>query len=138
MKSRERGGTLVEFAIGWPIALLVVLAAVQVAVWGTESYAARSAALAGARVGSVVGGTPSSASSTTVRALAPSLIAVAPAAWCPGQSSSAPQVWVCATDLGTAMQVDVGGSVPGLVPLVPGTALALHAHVVMQKEAYSK
>jgi hypothetical protein len=47
-------------------------------------------------------------------------------------------VWVCARDLGAAIQVDVGGAVPALVPLVHESGLPLHAHVVIQKEAFAR
>ena len=134
----HRGSTLVEFAIAWPIALLIVLAAVETAVWGTEMYAARSASLAGARAGSVTGGTAAIASAVALGSLAPSLVGVTAGSWCPGQSSASPTVWVCATDLGAAMQVDIGGSVPALVPVGLGAGLPLRAHVVLQKEAYTK
>jgi hypothetical protein len=134
----QKGSTLAEFAVGWPVALLIVLAAVETAVWGSEAYAARAAALAGARAGSVSGGTATVASAVALRSLAPSLVGVTADAWCPGQSSAPPPVWVCATDLGASMQVDVGGSVPALVPLWLGPGLPLHAHVVLQKEAYAR
>lgn len=136
--STQRGGTLVEFAIAWPVALLIVLGAVELSVWGSEVYAARTAALAGARAGSTAGGTAAIASDVALRSLTRSLVGVTPGAWCPGQSSTPPAVWVCATDLGASMQVDVGGSVPALVPLLLGEGLPLHAHVVLQKEAYAK
>ena len=53
----QLAAALVEFALAWPIALVIVLASVEVAVWAEEAYGARSAALAGARAGSVSGGT---------------------------------------------------------------------------------
>jgi hypothetical protein len=45
-------------------------------------------------------------------------------------------VWVCATDFGQSIEVDVGGYVPALVPLVPGTGLPLRAHVVLAREKF--
>jgi len=36
------------------------------------------------------------------------------------------------------LEVDVGGSVPSIVPLVPGRGLPLHAHAVMDKERFSR
>src|SRR4029077_6633293 len=51
----ERGTALMEFALAWPIVLLLVLGAVEMAVWGSESASAREAALAGARAGTVAG-----------------------------------------------------------------------------------
>jgi len=49
---RANGSALLEFAIVWPVALLLVAGSVQLAVWGSEAYSARQAALAGARTGS--------------------------------------------------------------------------------------
>jgi hypothetical protein len=43
---------------------------------------------------------------------------------------------VCAADLGSSVQVDVGGFAPSLVPIVPGRGLPLHAHVVLAKEVF--
>jgi len=113
-----------------------VLGCVELAVWGVESFAARSAALAGARAASVVGSNPRIATLVTTRALTPSLVGVQAGAWCPAQGGAQPPVWVCATDLGPAMQVEVGGSVPVLVPVGLGHGLPLHAHVEIQKEAF--
>lgn len=133
---RTRGAAIVEFALAWPIVLLLVLGGVELAVWAVESLAARSAALAGARAASVAGSDPEVAAAVTLRALSPSLVGVAAGAWCPGQSGHPPQVWVCATDLGSAVQVDIGGSVPSLVPIVPGGGLPLHAHTTLRKEVF--
>jgi hypothetical protein len=132
-----RGAALVEFALAWPIALLLVLGCVELAVWGAESFAARSAALTGARAASVAGSDPEVAVAVTLRVLSPSLVGVAAGAWCPGQSGQPPTVWVCAIDLGSSVQVDVGGSVPSLVPIVPGGGLPLHAHAVLKKEIFT-
>ena len=133
-----RGAAMVEFALAWPVALLLVLGSVELAVWVAESFAARSAALAGARAASVAGGSSQVAAGVTIRVLAPSLVGVRVGAWCPGQSGVAPPLWVCAMDLGSAVQVDVGGSVPALVPLTRASGLPLHAHVVLQKESFRR
>ncbi|MDQ6878608.1 MAG: hypothetical protein M3082_13155 [Candidatus Dormibacteraeota bacterium] len=127
-----------EFALAWPIALLLVLGAVETAVWGSEEFAARSAALAGARAGAVAGATPALAAEVTLRTLSPSLVGVVASAWCPGDSRPAPSVWVCARNLGAAVEVDVGGVVPALVPIVNQAALTVQAHVIVQKEVFSK
>ena len=134
---REKGAAILEFALAWPVALLLVLGAVELAVWSTESFAARAAALAGARAASAAG-SPDVAAAVTLHALAPSLVGVRPVAWCPGHHAAPPPVWVCAVDLGPAVQVDVGGSVPALVPIAPGGGLPLHAHAVLQKEAFTR
>jgi hypothetical protein len=134
---RERGAAILEFALAWPVALLLALGCVELAVWSAESFAARSAALAGARAAAVAGSTPQVAALVTIRALSPSLVGVQAGAWCPGSAGGAPPVWVCARDLGSAVQVDVGGSVPTLVPVGLGKGLPVHARVEMQKEAFT-
>ena len=133
-----RGAAMVEFALAWPVALLLVVGSVELAVWVTESFAARSAALAGARAASVTGANPQVAAAVTIRVLAPSLVGVRAGPWCPVRGGAPPPVWVCALDLGSAVQVDVGGSVPALVPLAPGRGLPLHVHVVLQKESFAR
>lgn len=133
-----KGAALVEFALAWPVALLLVLGCVELAVWSAESFAARSAALAGARAASVAGSDPRVAAMVTVRVLTPSLVGAQARVWCPAQSGESPPVWVCATDLGGAVQVEVGGSVPAIVPVGPGAGLPLRAHVVLQKETFTR
>ena len=132
-----RGAAILEFALAWPVALLLALGCVELAVWSAESFAVRSAALAGARAAAVAGSTPQIAALVTIRALSPSLVGTEAGAWCPGQGGVTPPVWVCAMDLGPAIQVDVGGSVPALVPVGLGKGLPVHAHVEMQKEAFT-
>lgn len=134
---RMGGAAILEFALAWPLALLLALGCVELAVWGAESFAARSAALAGARAASVAGASPRIAVLVTMRVLSPSLIGVQAGAWCPGQRGAPPAVWVCATDLGSAVEVDVGGLVPALVPVGMGQGLPLHAHVAIQKETFT-
>ena len=129
---------MVEFALAWPVALLLVLGSVELAVWAAESFAARSAALAGARAAAVSGASPQVATMVTIRVLAPSLVGADAVAWCSDQGGTPPPLWVCARDLGSAVQVDVGGSVPALIPMSPGRGLPLHAHVVLQKEAFAR
>lgn len=133
----ERGAAILEFALAWPVALLLALGCVELAVWGAESHAAKSAALAGAQAASVAGANPRIAALVTIRALSPSLVGVQAGAWCPGQGVASPPVWVCAMDLGPDVTVEVGGSVPALVPVGLGQGLPLHAHVEMQKEAFT-
>jgi hypothetical protein len=133
----QRGAAILEFALAWPVALLLALGCVELAVWGAESFAARSAALAGARAASVAGASPQIAALVTLRVLSPRLVGVQPGAWCPGQSGAQPAVWVCATDLGLAVQVDIGGSAPALVPVGMGQGLPLRAHVEIKKETFT-
>jgi len=134
----KRGAAILEFALAWPVALLLVLGSVQLAVWGAESFAARSAALAGARAASADGSNARAAESVAIRVLAPSLVGARSSAWCPAQGGQRPRVWVCATELGSAIQVDIGGAVPALVPFGPEQGLPLRAHVVVQKEVFTR
>lgn len=135
---RQRAAALAEFALAWPVALLIVLSTVEAAVWASEAYAARAASVAGARAGAIAGGTADVARAVALRTLGSSLIGVVPRPWCPGESPSPPAVWVCARDFGQSIQVDVGGNVPALVPLVSGAGLPVHAHAVLPKEAFSR
>ena len=125
-----------EFALVWPIALLLVLGCVELAIWEAEAYAVRAAALAGARAGSVEGASSDVAARLAQRTLAPSLVGAAVSVWCPGAPAQPDGVWVCATDLGSAVEVDVGGTVPALVPIVMSAGLPVHAHAVIQKETF--
>lgn len=134
---RQRAAALVEFALTWPIALVIVLATVQAATWAAESYGARAAALAGARAGSVAGGTPAIAAAVARQALDATLVGARAAVWCPGASTRAPAVWVCGVDRRTSIEVDVGGTAPSLVPLLPGGGLPLRAAVLLEKETFS-
>lgn len=132
-----RGTALIEFALAWPIALLLVLGTVETAVWSSETFAARSAALAGARAAAATGGTPALAVDVTRRILSPSLVGVSTSAWCPRESHASPALWACASDLGDAIEVEVGGVVPAVVPLFGSDGLPLHARVVVQKEIFA-
>ena len=127
-----------EFALAWPIVLLLVLGAVQLAVWASGSAAARGAALAGARAGTVAGAGTDVAARVTLDALSPALVGAGAAVWCPADAGRQPMLWICATDLGSALKVDVGGSVPSLVPIVPGNGMPIHARVVLDKERFSR
>ena len=132
----DRGTALVEFALAWPIVLLLVLGAVELAVWESEAAAARDAALAGARAGAAASAGAGVASDVTLQALSASLVGTTASPWCPTSARPAPAVWVCAIDTGAAVQVDVGGSVPSLVPLVAGAGLPVRARVVLEKETF--
>ena len=134
--AKLRGTALIEFALAWPVAVLLVLGAVEIAVWGSEAFAVRSAALTGARAGAVAGATAALAVEVTRRTLSPSLVGVTASAWCPGESRPPPMIWICARDLGSAMEVEVGGVAPAIVPLVNHGGLPLHSHVVVQKEVF--
>ena len=135
----KRGAALVEFALAWPIALLIVLATVEAAVWAEEAYAARSAAIAGSRAGAVADGSAAVATAVTLHTLSSSLVGVVPAPWCPGMAVPPPPVWVCTADLGASIDVEVGGNVPALVPLAPGSSgLPLRAHVAVPKEEFTR
>jgi hypothetical protein len=133
-----RGTALMEFALAWPVALLLVLGAVETTVWGSEVYAARSAALAGARAGAVVGAGTAVAVGVAIRTLAPSLVGVGASAWCPGESRIPPLLWVCASDLGDAIEVVVRGTVPALVPLIGSRGLPLEERMAVRKEVFAR
>jgi hypothetical protein len=132
----QTAAALVEFALVWPIALIMVLATVESAVWSVEVYAARAASLAGARAGTVAGGTSLVAAEVARRTLSSSLIGVDAVAWCPGSPRPSPPVWVCAIDHGSDIEVDVGGIAPALVP-VGGDGIPLRAHVILRKETFA-
>ena len=136
LEGRDQGTALVEFALAWPIVLLLVLGAVELAVWESEAAAARYAAGAGARAGTAAGAGAVVASAVTLRVMSASLVGTTPSQWCPTDARPAPAVWVCATDTGATVQVDVGGSVPSLVPLVAGGGLPVRAHAQLRKEAF--
>jgi hypothetical protein len=127
-----------EFALAWPIVLLLVLGATELAVWQAEACAAREAALAGARAGTVAGADAEVAAAVALRVISGSLVGVNASEWCRTDPRPAPRLWVCARDLGGAVQVDVGGAVPALVPLLPGRDLPVAAHVVLQKERFER
>jgi len=118
--------------------MLLVLGAVETAVWASESFAARTAALAGARAAAAAGGNDDLAVAVTLRLLAPGLVGVSASAWCPGESKQAPALWVCGRDLGDSMEVEIGGVVPAIVPMVAEGGLPLHARVAVQKEVFAK
>ena len=136
MKRTQRGSALAEFALAWPVVLLVVLGAIQLAVYGVEVYAARDSALIGARVGSESGSGSGPAAAAAIEALTPSLMETSAARWCPGDSSAQPQVWVCAQDRGASLEVSVGGSVPAIVPVPVAAALPLRADATVAKETF--
>ena len=137
MTRRGRSGSaLLEFAIAWPVALLLVVGTVQLAIWGTEVYAVRQAALAGARAGSGVGGGTAVGLAASLEVLRPSLVGVSPAAWCPGQPRP-PRLWVCVRESASLTQVTIRGTVPGLLPLLPGGLwLPVGADVALPRETF--
>jgi hypothetical protein len=134
---RYRGSALLEFAIAWPVTLLLVAGSVQLAVWGAEAFAAKRAALAGARAGSAADGTAALARSAALASLRPVLVGATAGAWCPSSGGVAPSVWVCVTQTAAAVEVRVGGSAPALLPLLPGSrGLPLDADVALAREAF--
>lgn len=128
---------MLEFAIAWPICLLLVAGAIQLSLWSAESQAVRQAALAGARAGTAFGSGADVAAGVTMAALGRSLIGVQPRRWCPLEGGSQPDVWVCSVSSATFVEVRVGGRVPSLLPLLPGGAgLPVSAHAVIAREAF--
>jgi hypothetical protein len=136
MKSKS-GSALLEFAIAWPVAVLLVVGSVQLAVWGSEAFAARQAALAGARAGSAAGGTPQLARSAALASLGPVLVSTNAGAWCPSSVAAPPPVWVCVIWSAATVEVRVGGSAPALLPLLPRAGgLPLGADVSLARETF--
>ena len=135
----SRGAAILEFALAWPLVLLVALGAVQLAVWSAEVESAHFAAAAGARVGSAVGADQATATQVALAALRPSLVGARAVAWCPGQGSPpGPGVLgVCTTRSSLGTTVTIAGSVPALVPLVPGAyGLPVWGHTALPLEAF--
>jgi len=137
----QAGGALAEFALAWPIILLLVLAAIQIAVYGVESYSAREAALAGTRVGAERGGTLLLAQQAALRTLRPALAGAAESAWCPpvaGVGSPPRGVWVCASSSGADVEVRIGGAVPAVVPLpIVAPTLPIAADAQLGREVFA-
>jgi hypothetical protein len=134
----ERAAALVEFALAWPLALILVFACVQLAIWGAEEHAARSASLAGARAGAASDAGPATATAVALAALAPTLVAVKASAWCPGAAPTAAEVWVCSRAQANSVSVEISGSVPALVPLVGGGRLPISAAASVGKESFTR
>ena len=133
---RQAANALVEFAIAWPVALLLVAGTIQLAVWGSEAFVARQAALSGARAGSVAGGSSQVAEATALAVLRPVLVGTTAAAGCAIQRRGQPQVWVCVVWRSATVEVRVAGSVPSLLPLVPGGSLPVGADVTLAREVF--
>lgn len=134
MRRPQFGGALVEFALAWPVALVLLLGGVQVALWASESFAARAAILAGARAGTVAGAQADVAAKVAVRALRPAVFGTFVTASCASPSGSG--LVVCARDVGNSVEVEVAGTVPALMPLAPARGLPVRARVVLQRETF--
>ena len=133
----SRGSTLLEFALAWPVFLLGVFGAVELSIWSVEVMAVRSAALAGARAASAAGAGPEAGAGVALITLQPFLAGATAAAWCPGDLSPRPPVWVCARRLDGAVEVQVGGEVPSLVPMFGRAGLPVGADVILSLESFS-
>ena len=134
---RAGGSALLEFAIVWPVAMLLVAGSVQLAVWSSEVNAARQAALAGARAGSAADGSAALAQETALHLLQPALVGTWVGPWCPAGRRSGPPVWVCVAVTTTRVEVRIGGDVPALVPLLPGrVGLPVAADVALSREVF--
>ena len=121
----------------WPVILLLVAGTVQLAVWGSQGFAAKQAALAGARAGSAADGSAALAESVALASLRPVLVGTAASAWCPSTPGQAPPVWVCVTLSAKSVEVRVGGSVPAILPAVAGGGgLPLNADVALVREVF--
>ena len=136
--SGQHATALVEFALAWPLLLLAVLGAVELSIWSAEAFAARSAAVSGARAGAVAGGGAAIAQAVAMAALRPSVAGAPVTGWCPSPPRRPPAgVWVCGRDLGSTIEVLVGGTVPALVPMLPGAGgLPLAADASIPKAVF--
>lgn len=134
MRARLRGSAMLEFALAWPVALMLVLGAAQVALWASESFASRAAALAGARAATVAGASVDVGAKVAVQVLRPAIFGTSIDVSCGGDAGLG--VRVCARELPGRVEVDVDGSVPALVPLIGARGLPVSAHVVLQKEQF--
>lgn len=133
---RQRGSTLLEFALAWPVVLLLALGAVQLAVWVSEVYAVRAAAAAGARAGSAVGAGPVTAEQVTLAVLRPSLSGTRAEVGCARQPSPNPAgIRVCVIRSPAEVRVRVAGKVPTVVPVL-AQALPVAADVAVAVEAF--
>lgn len=137
MRNRARGAALVEFALAWPLAIALVMVSVELGVWAAEWSAAHAAAAAGARAASATAASPGTGALVALRSLAPALAGTRAGRWCPGETPDAPQVWVCARDLGGSVQVSIGGTVSALLPVFGGKGLPIRADVTVQKETFT-
>jgi Flp pilus assembly protein TadG len=127
---------MLEFALVWPVLLLLVTGGIQLAVWSSEVFAAQAAAAAGARAGSAAGAGAAASETVALASLRPSLVGTTASSWCPG-AGSPPPVWVCAQTAPGAVRVRVGGAVPALVPLLPRAGgMPLRADVTVATEAF--
>lgn len=133
---RRRGAALVEFAVAWPVAVLLTAGGVQLTLWGAEVSAAHEAALAGARVGQAPGASAAQVKNAAQTVLRSWAGGVAPVAWCPGEEALQPQLWVCPGLTPALSEVRVGGDLTPLLALVPGGRLPFAVDVRLPREAY--
>ena len=138
----QRGSTRLEFALAWPVALLLVLGCVQLGLYSVEAYSARAAAMVGARAGAARGGTEAGATAATLAALNPSLVGIRAKPFCRNQSGPRapvpPPLWVCTVYSAHTVTVEVGGRVPALVPLLDFQPwLPVAAHAVLATEVFN-
>jgi hypothetical protein len=133
---RQHGSALAEFALVWPLVLLTILAAIQIGLWSAASFAARSAALAAARIGASTAGSPAMAFAVAQPVLSAAMPVTTVSQWCP--DGSPPRgVWVCARNTPAGFEVLVEGSLSALVPLVPGrNGLPIHADAMLPYERF--
>ncbi|HVB76823.1 MAG TPA: TadE/TadG family type IV pilus assembly protein [Candidatus Nitrosotalea sp.] len=128
----QRGAAMVEFALAWPVLLLLTSVSVQLSLWGAVAEAAVYAAGAGARAGSVAGANAAVAEAVAVLSLSPALAGESAVAGCPAASRRAarPELTVCASYTSSSVTVAVRGSAPLLLPL-PGPGMPVWATVTL-------
>lgn len=131
----QSGAALLEFAIAWPVVLLLVFGAVRLSLWAEESFAAREAALAGARAAAVSGGSTGTGDSVALNVLRPAIFGGEVVASCE-PAAVGDVLQVCTREVGAAIDVTVAGTVPALLPLPVRQGLPIRAHVLLAKEVF--
>ena len=119
-RSHPRGSALVEFALVWPVLLLLAFGSLQLSIWASVVEVSRYAAGAGARAGSIAGGGAQVAEAAAFGVLHQVGLGVRVASGC--GAAPAGGVTVCATVVASLVTVRVEGEVPLLLPL-PGGGL---------------
>lgn len=118
----ERGSLLLEAALVFPALVLAALALLQCALWAHTVNVVDDAGAYGVRAAAEWGGDPGSAA-VSVRSL---LVA--------GLGDYARSFAVRTDDLGDAVEVDVRGTIPILLPLPGAPGLPIAIHLVRPKD----
>lgn len=132
----QRGDALVEFALAWPVAVLLTAGGVQLALWSAELSAVQEASLAGASIGQSPAASAAQVDDAALAVLRPWAGGVRPVSWCPGDPGVQPQLWVCASLTPAHVEVRAGGELQPLLALLPGRGLPFEAEVQLPREAF--